>query len=185
MNEKNTKHYSKLLSLILRHKPELAQIKLAVGGWVEIDDLLRGLGRLNKPMTYEDLHYVVENNDKKRFTISEEGTRIRAAQGHSVKIEEDLLPTLPPKRLYHGTAQKNLNAIMRDGLKPMNRLHVHLSKDIETARKVGMRHGTPIILQLDTQAMAQNGQVFYQADNDVWLTGPVSPDYLSKISDEA
>lgn len=185
MNEKETKHISKTLSLILRHQPELAKLTLQTGGWVNIDDLLSGMAGMNKPITRDQLAYVVSNNDKKRFTISEDGTRIRAAQGHSVRIESDLLPVDPPIYLFHGTAEKNLAAILREGLKPMSRMHVHLSADISTARKVGARHGKPVILELDTKAMAENGQSFYQADNGVWLTGPVSPDYLSKVSVKA
>lgn len=185
MNEKNVKRYSKLLSLILRHKPDIAQLSLADGGWVDIDQLLKGLERAGTPLSRDQLMHVVETNDKKRFTISEDGNQIRAAQGHSVEIKSDLSPRLPPETLYHGTAQRTLDHIKRDGLKPMARMHVHLSEDTETARKVGARHGKPAILQLDTRAMARDGQLFYQADNGVWLTGPVSPDYLSEIPDEA
>jgi putative RNA 2'-phosphotransferase len=184
MNEKDTKHFSKLLSLILRHKPELAQLQLGPGGWVNIDDLLAGLETMNKPLTREALNHIVETNDKKRFTVSEDQTQIRAAQGHSVKIKDDLSPSMPPDTLYHGTAQHKLSSIMREGLKPMKRRHVHLSQDPETARRVGLRHGKPLIFQLNTKVMIENEQLFYQADNGVWLTGPVSPDYLSKISDE-
>ena len=82
MTKDRIKQRSKLLSLILRHKPERAGLRLGEGGWVEIDDLLAGLFAINKRMTRDQLQEVVETNDKKRFTISEDGRRIRAAQGH-------------------------------------------------------------------------------------------------------
>ena len=144
----STKSESKLLSLVLRHAPEKAGLTLGDGGWVAIDDLLTGLAGMGKSMTRERLEHIVETNDKKRFTLSENGKMIRAAQGHSIKVTVDYAPETPPKTLFHGTAMRFLDAIMTEGLKPMSRQHVHLSADIETARKVGMRHGKPVILSV-------------------------------------
>ena len=146
MTKDRIKQRSKLLSLILRHKPERAGLRLGEGGWVEIDDLLAGLFAMNKRMTRDQLLEVVETNDKKRFTISEDGKRIRAAQGHTVNVDLKLKPVTPPDVLYHGTATRFLGSIQKEGLKPMNRDHVHLSADLETAIKVGMRHGKIVML---------------------------------------
>jgi putative RNA 2'-phosphotransferase len=174
---------SKLLSLVLRHEPEKANLVLGEGGWVAVDDLLRGLETLGRAMTRERLRLVVSENDKKRFTLSEDGTRIRAAQGHSVEIVNDLSPLSPPEYLYHGTAIRFLDAIRAQGLKPMSRQHVHLSVDESTAFKVGQRHGKPSILIVLAREMERTGCVFYCADNGVWLTDSVSTQYL-KFPDE-
>ncbi len=178
MTKDRIKQRSKLLSLILRHKPERAGLRLGEGGWVEIDDLLAGLFAINKRMTRDQLLEVVETNDKKRFTISEDGKFIRAAQGHSVDVDLGLNPITPPSELYHGTATRFMKAISKEGLRTMNRDHVHLSADIETATKVAIRHGVPVILKVDTAAMHAAGQEFYQADNGVWLTGPIAPKWF-------
>jgi len=178
MTKDRIKQRSKLLSLVLRHKPELAGLRLGEGGWVEIDDLLAGLFAMNKRMTRDQLLEVVETNDKKRFTISKDGKRIRAAQGHTVNVDLKLQPVTPPDVLYHGTATRFLQPIQKDGLKPMKRDHVHLSAELETAQKVGMRHGKIVILKVDTAGMHANGQEFYKADNGVWLTGPIAPKWF-------
>lgn len=170
--------HSKLLSLILRHDPGKAGLTLGPGGWVAIEHLLAGLTQLGKPMTRAELDQLVTRNDKKRFTISEDGTQIRAAQGHSVPIALDLKPVTPPDLLYHGTATRFLPAIQDAGLKPMSRRHVHLSPDTQTATKVGARHGTPVILRVPAARMAADGFDFFQADNGVWLTAQVPPTYL-------
>jgi putative RNA 2'-phosphotransferase len=39
--------------------------------------------------------------------------------------------------LYHGTGHGAVEAILREGLRKMSRHHVHLSKDIVTAKKLG------------------------------------------------
>ena len=176
---KNVKHKSRLLSLILRHRPELAGLILGPGGWVKTDALLEGLNSINRPMDRATLEHIVNTNDKKRFTLSEDGTRIRAAQGHTVNIDLGLSPIKPPDVLYHGTATRFLQAIWREGLKPMKRDHVHLSADVDTASKVGMRHGKIAILKVDAGGLYSAGQEFYQADNGVWLTGPIAPIWLS------
>ena len=176
---KNIKHKSRLLSLILRHRPELAGLILGPGGWVKTDALLKGLKSIDRPMDQATLEHIVNTNDKKRFTMSEDGTRIRAAQGHTVNIDLGLSPIKPPEMLYHGTATRFLQAIWREGLKPMKRDHVHLSADVDTASKVGMRHGKIAILKVDAGGLHAAGQVFYQADNGVWLTGPIAPKWLS------
>lgn len=176
----DTRKHSKRLSYLLRHAPDEAGLTLVDGGWVAIDVLLSGLSQKGWGMTREQLQLVVDTNDKKRFTISEDGLRIRAAQGHSVKIKSDLVATAPPEILFHGTATRFLDQILEQGLSPMSRQHVHLSLDVATARNVGGRHGKPVILQVAAAEMHAAGIAFYCADNGVWLTDVVEPQYLSQ-----
>lgn len=178
MTKENIKRRSKLLSLILRHKPEKAGLELGEGGWVAIDDLMAGLSKLGKPTTFEQIQEVVETNDKKRFTISKDGKSIRAAQGHSIKVDLGLKANLPPEVLYHGTASRFMKAIGKEGLRTMNRDHVHLSTNVETATNVAMRYGLPVILKVDAHGLHATGQEFYEADNGVWLTGPIAPNWF-------
>lgn len=175
----NTKKHSKRLSYVLRHAPEEVGLTLGDGGWVMIDDLLSGFREKGWALNRDELDQVVETNEKKRFTVSADGLRIRAAQGHSVKIKSDLKAIAPPAVLYHGTAKRNLDAIMREGLRPMSRQHVHLSLDVATAETVGQRHGKPIVLYVGSGKMAAAGFEFYCADNGVWLTNRVPAAFLS------
>jgi putative RNA 2'-phosphotransferase len=173
------KKISKRLSLILRHQPEKAGLTLGEGGWVGVAELLAGLDTIGWGITEDDLHRVVANNGNKRFTLSEDGAMIRAAQGHSVKIVHDLVAITPPDTLFHGTATRFLDAILEDGLKRMSRQHVHLSADAEMATRVGQRHGKPVILTVASATMHSDGHAFYRADNGVWLTDAVPPHYLT------
>lgn len=175
----NPKKHSKRLSYVLRHAPEEVGLILGDGGWVLIDDLLSGFRRKGWAMNRCELEHVVETNDKKRFTVSADGLRIRAAQGHSVKIKSDLQAVVPPTVLYHGTAERNLDVIMCEGLRPMSRQHVHLSLDVGTAKNVGQRHGKPIVLHIASVKMAAAGFDFFCADNGVWLTDQVPAEFLS------
>ncbi|MAS07608.1 MAG: RNA 2'-phosphotransferase [Ahrensia sp.] len=174
---------SKFLSYVLRHAPESIGVALDGEGWVSVDELIEKARAAGKRIDLATLREVVETNDKKRFTLSDNGARIRAAQGHSVEVDTVGDPVAPPAVLFHGTATRFLKPILEQGLKPMNRRHVHLSAETETAKKVGMRYGVPVILRVDAGAMHAAGQPFYRADNGVWLTGPVAPAYLSR--DEA
>jgi len=166
------------MSLVLRHSPEVAGLTLDAGGWVSIQDLLRGLKKAGHTQSLEGLHRIVAESDKQRFTISEDGLRIRAAQGHSVPVDLQLAPSVPPDILYHGTASATLDAIFASGIKPQTRQHVHLSTNVDTATQVGGRHGKPTVLTVNSKLMHEDGVVFWMADNGVWLTDFVDPKYL-------
>jgi len=172
---------SKFLSKHLRHTPERLGLTLAIGGWVTVDALLAACAAHKFPLTRAELETVVAASDKQRFSFDETQTRIRANQGHSVDIDLQLEPQTPPDVLYHGTGEQSVPAILQGGLLKMSRHHVHLSPEIETARKVGMRHGRPAILTVDAAAMQQAGFKFYCSGNGVWLVAEVPPPYLKVL----
>lgn len=169
---------SKFLSRLLRHEFDLVELTLGPGGWIQVDDLLRGMKRAGHRLPYDALHQIVTENDKQRFTLSEAGRRIRAAQGYSVAVNLDLEAVEPPATLFHGMARGTLDAIFAAGLNPGRRQHVHLSPDENTAVKVGARHGRSVVLRVNTAAMHADGLIFWRADNGVWLTATVAPKYL-------
>ncbi|WP_237151905.1 RNA 2'-phosphotransferase [Oryzibacter oryziterrae] len=169
---------SKFVSYILRHKPESIGLVLDAEGWARIDELLEKGNASGVSFGRDELLELVANSDKKRFSLSEDGLRIRAAQGHSVEVTLGLEAREPPSVLYHGTATRFLDAILVKGLTPQSRQQVHLSVDVATATKVGQRHGKPVVLVVGAQQMFAKGFRFFQADNGVWLTDHVPPQFL-------
>jgi putative RNA 2'-phosphotransferase len=169
---------SKLLSYVLRHRPDSIGLQLDANGWADVEVLLQCLAEHGKRVDRDLLERVVVDNDKQRFAFDATRARIRASQGHSIQVDLGLQPMQPPDVLYHGTASRFLKSILASGLRAGNRKHVHLSGDVGTARRVGARHGFPVIIHVDTARMRADGAVFYRADNGVWLTGPVAPRYL-------
>jgi putative RNA 2'-phosphotransferase len=169
---------SKFLSLVLRHKPEEIGLVLDANGWADVDELIRLVNQHGRSLTRALLERVVAENDKKRFAFSEDGKRIRASQGHSVEIDLALTPREPPEFLFHGTATRFLDSIRATGLHSANRQHVHLSPDVETAKKVGQRHGKPAILTIRAGAMQSAGHAFYLSANGVWLTDNVPVEFI-------
>lgn len=182
LDEKALKNHSRFLSRILRHKPELIGITLDGNGYVVVETLLNALQNSQFPMTRAMLDDVVANNDKKRFSYSDDGLKIRANQGHSVAVDLGLSPQTPPPVLYHGTARDNLDGIWQAGLTAQSRHHVHLSSDVETAIKVGKRHGAVAVLRVDTAQMVADGVVFYRSANGVWLVDTILPKYLERLT---
>ncbi len=178
MTEEHNKSISKFLSLVLRHQPEEIGLSLNENGWADVAELMQKSARKGRHFSMEELEEIVASNDKKRFSFNEDKTMIRANQGHSVEIDLTLQAITPPNELYHGTAQKNLDSILEKGIQKMSRQHVHLSPDKETAFKVGSRHGKPVILTINTAQMHQDGLLFYQSDNGVWLTEAVANQYI-------
>lgn len=169
---------SKFLSLVLRHRPERIGIELDQAGWAHVSQLLAACQAHDFPITHEELVAVVRENDKKRFAFSEDGTRIRASQGHSVRVELGYTPLAPPPLLYHGTASHLLASIREQGLLKRGRHHVHLSADALTAAKVGARHGKPHVVEVESGRMHADGYEFYCSDNGVWLTEHVPAKYI-------
>ncbi len=178
MDEKKITNISKKLSLVLRHQPQVIHISLDEQGWVAVDTLLEAFSEHFFPISQAELEEVVAKNNKKRFAFSEDGSRIRASQGHSVKISLGYTAQEPPEMLYHGTATRFINSIRKQGLTKQNRHHVHLSADEATAQQVGSRHGVPVILQVRAQEMHQAGLAFFISENGVWLTEQVPVKYL-------
>lgn len=173
------RHVSKFMSLVLRHKPEAIGLILDSNGWADVDELISKMNSHGTSITLDELRDVVANNDKKRYVMSDDGRQIRAAQGHSIKVELELKKEIPPFTLYHGTVARNIDAIRKGGLLKMNRNHVHLSKDENTANIVGGRRGVPIILTIAAKHMHNDGHAFFLSANGVWLTDTVPVKYIT------
>ncbi|REE17727.1 putative RNA 2'-phosphotransferase [Paraburkholderia sp. BL27I4N3] len=184
---------SRFLSRILRHEPEIVGILLDGQGWVSIDELIRAIERAAHnvgaskrlktlpTITRDVILAVVATNDKQRFSLSPDGLRIRAAQGHSIVVDLGYAHMEPPAVLYHGTAWSNWESIAADGLTPRTRHAVHLSTDVNTATRVGARHGQPLVLVVDAARMRADGYAFSRSDNGVWLTELVPAEYLAQL----
>ena len=170
---------SKFLSYVLRHAPGSIGLTLDENGWTGVDELLSKAAGAGMTIDRETLDEIVATSEKKRFTLSEDGTRIRAAQGHSVEVALDLEPIEPPETLYHGTATRFLDSIRAEGLRPGSRQQVHLSANEATATAVGQRHGKPVVLSVAAGEMHRRGHAFFRADNGVWLTDSVPPQFLA------
>jgi putative RNA 2'-phosphotransferase len=179
MMEERLIRVSKYLAKYLRHSPQELGLTLRPGGWVPVDDLLAATEAHGFPISYDELVECVETNDKRRFAFDVSGEMIRANPGHSVEVDLQLEERQPPEVLYHGTVERFLPAILAEGLEKGKRHHVHLSNDVETARKVGARRGKPVVLQVDAGGMHRAGHTFFLSANGVWLTDSVPPAYLS------
>jgi putative RNA 2'-phosphotransferase len=169
---------SKLVSLVLRHRPQDFGVTLDPAGWTDIAQLLAGLAAHGHPVTRDDLLAVVQTSDKQRFAVSADGLRVRANQGHSVQVELQHAAAHPPDRLFHGTVARNLASIRKTGLSRGRRHHVHLSSLRPLAEIVGRRRGVPLILEVLAGRMAAAGHVFLLTPNGVWLTDRVPPEFL-------
>jgi putative RNA 2'-phosphotransferase len=178
MTDKETIKASKFLSLILRHEPERVGLKLGDAGWVSVEELLEAVNRHGTKLTLDDLQHIVATSDKKRFAMSEDGERIRANQGHSVEVDLQYLPKIPPETLYHGTAERFLPGIRKDGLQRMERHDVHLSAETKVTFQVGGRHGQPALLIIRAGEMHRAGHVFRCSTNGVWLVNSVPPEFI-------
>lgn len=168
-------HQGKKLSYLLRHDKSYA---FDEHGWREVSDLVANHG-----FTMEELREIVANNNKQRYEFSEDMTRIRARQGHSVQVDVELAEAMPPDILYYGTAKEYADSIMKKGILKGKRLYVHLSTTIDMATKVGERHGEPVVLVIDAKRMHEDGIKFFLSRNGVWLTDFVDAKYIIGVAE--
>ncbi|HNL85482.1 MAG TPA: RNA 2'-phosphotransferase [Chitinophagales bacterium] len=172
------KNISKFLSLVLRHMPDTISLNLDENGWADISELIEKCNNHNVLLNIQLLEEIVTTNDKQRFAFNDDKSKIRANQGHSITVELDLEDKMPPEILYHGTAERFLGSILKNGILKQSRQQVHLSANIDTAKKVGARHGKPVVLTVKASAMYNAGHKFYLSQNGVWLTDFVHPEFL-------
>jgi len=180
ISEKQITQISKFLSLVLRHQPETIGIQLDQNGWTDVKDLIEKANDNGIKFDRETLNHIVVTNAKKRFAFNETLDKIRASQGHSIALELGYTNQKPPKILYHGTGEKSVQSIVDTGLEKRSRQHVHLSSDIETAIKVGQRHGKPFVFKVFAEQMYYDNFQFFISDNGVWLTDNVPTKYLKR-----
>ncbi len=175
---------SKFLSLILRHKPEVIGIELDGKGWANVKSLIAGVNKTGKYfLDMKILEEIVRTDEKGRYSFNADKTKIRANQGHSIKVDVDLKKCPPPEYLWHGTAEKYVESINENGLVPKSRLYVHLSADVETAEKVGSRHGKPVIYRIFSGEMDRQGYNFYISENGIWLADFIPPNFMEIHND--
>ena len=166
----------KHLAFLLRHDKEAFDNGLIDNhGWRKVSELK------NKGYSKELLDEIVVTNNKQRYEYNDDETKIRARQGHSIDVDVELKLSTPPDILYHGTATRFLESINREGLNSGTRKYVHLSKDIETAKLVGARHGIPCIIEIDSKKMFEDGNNFFLSANGVWMTETVPQKYFKDI----
>ena len=172
---------SKFISLVLRHRPEIISLKLDDHGWCNVGELIDQLNRHGKSITHDILQDIVNTDTKQRYSYNENHTKIRANQGHSIKVDLELKEEEPPEFLYHGTVEKFVGSIMRNGLQKRQRQFVHMSYDIETAEAVARRKGDPVILKIHSGKMFCDGYNFYKSKNNVWLCNSVPSNYIEEL----
>lgn len=178
LSKEETTKVSKTLSYVLRHNPSSIDLQLDENGWAPVNELLLKLKLNGRVIDFDMLKWVVDTNNKKRFNFNNDYSMIRASQGHSIEIDLNYAVAEPPAILYHGTTGKSLPAILLQGLRKMNRHHVHLSSNEQTALNVGKRHGKPVVLTIKAGEIHAVGYAFFESDNNVWLTETVPPSYI-------
>lgn len=151
---------------------------LSDDGWADVDELIVKANSHGFDFSRTSIATIVAENDKQRFRLSDDGNKIRANQGHSVNVDVGLEKQIPPEKIFHGTAARFIDSIRENGLIPGSRQYIHLSGDKETALKVGKRHGSPVVLLVESGKMHQAGFDFFLSENKVWLTRAVPPEFI-------
>ena len=176
--EKKLIKISRFLCFILRHKPEAINLTLDHQGWAGVDRLINLASQKGTNIDFPMLEKIVANDDKRRFSFNQDKSKIRANQGHSIKVDLSLKAQTPPEYLLHGTAERFMKSITQQGLLKKSRQHVHLSEDESTAINVGKRYGEPVLLRIKARKMQEAGYSFFLSDNRVWLTEFVPKDFI-------
>lgn len=177
MSNKNDK-LSVFISLILRHKPQTIGISLDEFGYVNVEELIKGVNDSGRNIDIDILQEIVKDDKKGRYSFNDSMSLIRANQGHSINVNVPMKNVEPPNYLYHGTSKEALEGILTSGINKMNRLYVHLSDNTFTALQVGRRHGEPVIIRVDSRKMYEDGHMFYLSENNVWQVYFVPSEYI-------
>ena len=171
---------SKFIAYVLRHNPSVVGIELDEHGWADVNALIDDVCKTGRFLNIQTIEEIVQNDNKHRFSFNDDRTKIRANQGHSIDVDVEMKACPPPDILYHGTAEKYIESIRKNGILKKSRNYVHLSKDVDTAIKVGARHGKAIVLKIDARQMYADGYIFLLSANGVWQTEQVPFKYVTE-----
>lgn len=174
-----TERLSRFLSFLLRHHPANYPLRFDRQGFVSWPELVAVVQERFPDIQEEEIRGVIDGSEKRRFEIR--GDRVRATYGHSFPVDLGLESVAPPPRLYHGTARDLAETILREGLKPRGRQHVHLSASLQEALAVGQRRDpSPAVIVVDAEAAHAGGVLFYQS-GPLYLAKEVPAKFLSLV----
>ncbi len=190
MTDKNTNLASKKLTQILRHQIKHYNLNMTTEGFVNINDIFSLNLKEFKNINLDDIKEIVATNNKKRLELKyvndissntmEINVFIRATQGHNTDVGNMIDDTKALELIdlsthiqyiYHGTKYEYLDSILKDGLKRMNRKHIHFVENINRDEQIsGFKKISNAILKIDMKKCMEDGIVFYKSTNDVILT---------------
>lgn len=172
---------TRLLTYVLRHEPGACGLMLSAEGWIDLDLLASSIRNSNPcwaEVTESSIRSLAETQD--RFQIA--GNKIRCTYGHSVGGITVGDEALPPNTLFHATKAALFPAIRREGLKPFQRNHVHLTSDWDYAISIRTLHDSNtargVILAVNSGGATDHGIKFLRATRSVWLSGPIPASFL-------
>lgn len=169
---------SRLVALVLRHRPEEVGLSLDAGGYAPLDRLAQALATQPgwESISPDDL-LALARADSRRYEVRD--GRIRARYGHTVSVEEPGEPAFPPEWLYIGIAPDALEEIASLGLRPAGRQYVHLSSTPLAALEVGRRHAPDaVVVVVFARRASDAGVVFRRAGAGLFLTGAIPREFL-------
>ncbi|QLQ79855.1 hypothetical protein HG537_0C05040 [Torulaspora globosa] len=174
---------SKALSYLLRHGAVKEKLPIDSNGYVPVAVLLAHNRLKCHKCTVEDIHRIVDNNDKKRFHIVQQPQElICATQGHSIAeinpddgvLHEITDVTELPDALIHGTNISRSLLILQSGsIKRGSRNHVHLSPGVsgrDSQVVSGMRNSSNAHIHLKRDQQLLDQLRLFKSLNNVYLT---------------
>lgn len=173
---------SKTMSYILRHNPYEFNLEVDDDGFIDYESFLCALKERYKDISSEDVLFIVDNDDNRRYEISEDKTKIRAIYGHSFDFKIKKQECVPPEILFHGTNIDAWNSIVENGfLEKMQRQYVFLSSEEEKAKRVAMRRKNRqyVILKVDTVAAMKEVVKFYRESNGIYMSDNIPVKFIT------
>ncbi len=172
---------SRTLSYLLRHGANEAGLSMDAAGWARVDEITRRLS-----ITRGQLELAVASNTKSRLELR--GDRIRCCQGHSMAGTPVTLEALEASwrlyegedRVFHGTYVEAVASIAKEGIRPIERTHVHLAPARES--HVGKRANVHVMLGISVERVRAAGVEVFEAGNGVVLTRTVPADAIVSLA---
>ncbi|MBN1109405.1 MAG: RNA 2'-phosphotransferase [Methanomassiliicoccales archaeon] len=186
MNEQELDQLGRTLAGALRHFPERFGLDMDEQGFVSIREFINALRNSNRRYHWLRPHHIIaiiETDPKGRYQISND--MMRATYGHSLDLDLRLPTEDIPERLYYPATPEEADIILETGLRPSDRKMVHLSKTFQDALSAGrVRVENPVILEVDTAAAIEAGNVISKAGKTVFLVREIPPEFLSRKEEE-
>ncbi len=180
LNDYEMEHLGKTLAGVLRHFPEKFDLTMDPRGWVDVQQFVNAIKARQRRFRWLRAYHIValiKTDPKGRYEYRD--GYIRATYGHTIDVDLDFPTDNVPEKLYYPATEEEEEFLREGGLRPSDRIFVHLSTTMESAVEAGkVRSPRPVVFEIAAKKASEDGIAIMHAAPTIYITKEIPPQYM-------